>query len=262
MDSEPKEVVPEVYETDLEKIMANWNRAMLEVLETRLSVSGESMPKIPEKELVEKAPYLLERVTTPHLESGKGDSHFIVLTGPSGVGKGTIGKLLGMDKFPRITTRDPRPGEIDGVDYHFLSQEEFEKRKRQGDFLWDVWNRDIGRAISKGDLEERIKSGRPFWIDAGAESATHFTPKAKEAGLKPLLVFLLPPSYEELYRRLMGRVDELKREEAAGAVEDEQEINKRLNIAPVLMRRTAESVDAYIVNDTPERAASKIARNF
>lgn len=261
---QPQEVVPDVYETDMEKIVGNWNTALLRVLEHRFAAAGKSLPDVPTEELVAQAPELLEDVTSSQLESANDQFGFIVLTGASGSGKGTIGSLLekqGIGKFPRITTRPMRPGEQDGVDYHFISDSEFNQRRDSGDFVQHVWNRGVGRGISSSDLEERIKTGQPFYIDAGAETAVNFTPRAQAAGFKPALIFLLTPSFEELYTRLMGRIEE-QQQDKSGTVEDAAEINKRLNIAPVLLDRTADTVNTYLVNDAPDRVANKIVKHF
>src|ERR1700678_1937686 len=99
-----------------------------------------------------------------------------VITGPSGVGKGTLIRGL-MERLPALelsvsaTTRAPRPGERDGVDYHFLTREEFDRRVREGDFVEhaDYAGRSYGTLRS--ELESRVRAGTPIVLEIEFQGA-------------------------------------------------------------------------------------------
>ena len=132
----------------------------------------------------------------------------IVLSGPSAVGKSTVVRCL-RERLPELhfsvsaTTREPRPGEVDGVDYHFVSPEAFTQLIERGELLeWAEIHRGLHRSgtLAKPVLEA-VASGRPVLIEvdlAGARSVKKAMPDATS-------VFLAPPSWEDLEQRLVGR---------------------------------------------------------
>lgn len=129
-----------------------------------------------------------------------------VLSGPSGVGKSTV--VAGLRKeCPEIwlsvsvTTRAPRPGEVDGREYHFVSDAEFDQMLARGDLL--EWAAFAGYRYGtpRGPLAEKLAAGVPALLEidlAGARQVRQAVPDA-------LLVFLAPPNWDELVRRLTGR---------------------------------------------------------
>jgi guanylate kinase len=178
-------------------------------------------------------------------------ANLIVLSGPSGVGKSTVLKRLLARHADRLrlsvsaTTRPPRPGERDGVDYYFLSRDEFERRRQAGDFLecCEVF----GRGHWYGTLLAEVMPSRndQKWvvldIDVdGAEKVRRQVPAA-------LTIFLRPNSVEELERRLRER-----------QTESGEAIARRLEVA----RRELARSDEYqhqIVNDVVDRAVDEIS---
>jgi len=140
------------------------------------------------------------------MPSGK----LIVLTGPSGVGKGTIVKSL-IQKYPQLhlsvsaTTRNPRSGEVDGRDYYFLSREEFQSAIAEGEFL--EWAEYAGNyyGTPKTKVQELIDAGKLVLLEielVGARAVSKIFPDA-------VRIFLLPPSMAELETRLRGRGTDL-----------------------------------------------------
>ena len=170
----------------------------------------------------------------------------LVITGPSGVGKGTLIRLL-LDRFPRMalsvsaTTREPRPGEEDGVDYHFLSRGEFEERVARDDFL--EWAEYAGNRY--GTLRSELeRDAHPLVLEIEVQGARQVRARVRDA----VSVFIAPPSDEALRTRLVGR----------GSDAPEQ-IERRLETAWTELAARDE-FDHVIVNDDLDAAAEELAK--
>jgi guanylate kinase len=129
-----------------------------------------------------------------------------VLSGPSGVGKSTV--VAGLRaKYPELwlsvsaTTRAPRPGEADGREYHFVSDEEFDRMVERGELL--EWAHFAGKKYGtpREPVAQRVAAGVPALLEIDIAGARQVRRKVPDA----LLVFLAPPSWDELVRRLTGR---------------------------------------------------------
>jgi guanylate kinase len=170
-----------------------------------------------------------------------------VITGPSGVGKGTLIRGL-MERLPRLelsvsaTTRRARPGERDGVDYHFLAPGEFEQRVRAGEFVEhaDYAGRRYGTLRS--ELEDRVRAGVPVVLEIEVQGARQVRAALPEA----LQVFIAPPSLDALRTRLVGR-----------GSDGPDEVERRLRVAE--QELAAQSEFAHVVvNDRLDEALEEL----
>ncbi|MBI1246418.1 guanylate kinase [bacterium] len=156
----------------------------------------------------------------------------VILSGPSGAGKSTVVRKLLELPEPSIelsisaTTRSPREGETDGVDYHFLSKEEFQRRIDNDQFLEYVEVFRTGHLYGtlRSEVESRIKQGISVLLEIDVEGAEKVAQKYPEA----VTIFISPESEEELERRLRDR-----------GTETEEAINRRLETAKHEMRASA-----------------------
>ena len=149
-----------------------------------------------------------------------------ILSSPSGAGKTTLSRML-LAKDPEIklsvsaTTRPPRPGEIDGVHYHFVSDEEFDRMVADDDLLeWAVVHKAARYGTPRGPVEEALGAGRPSMLEIDLQGARQVRRTMPDA----LFVFLKPPSWDELVRRLVGRGTETEEERERRLVTAREEL--------------------------------------
>ena len=171
-----------------------------------------------------------------------------VITGPSGVGKGTLIRGL-MERVPGLalsvsaTTRRPRPGERDGADYHFLSDAEFERRVAAGDFVEhaDYAGRRYGTLRS--ELEDRVRAGAPVVLEIEVQGAR----QVRQAVPDAVQVFIAPPSLEQLRERLVLR-----------GTDDADVVQRRLEVAAQELEARPE-FGYVVVNDRLEDALDELS---
>ncbi|OZB47358.1 MAG: guanylate kinase [Cellulomonas sp. 14-74-6] len=171
-----------------------------------------------------------------------------VLAGPTAVGKGTVSADV-RARYPQVwlsvsaTTRSPRPGEVDGVHYRFVSEAEFDRMVAAGELLeWAVVHGRHRYGTPRGPVEQRLAAGEPVLLEIDLQGAR----QVRESMPGARFVFLAPPSWDELVRRLVGR-----------GTEDEAERERRLATARVELAAEPE-FDHVIVNDDVHRATDEL----
>jgi len=149
-------------------------------------------------------------------DAGVRPTRLVVLAGPTAVGKGTVAAEI-RDHHPEVwisvsvTTRPPRPSEVDGVHYWFVSDDEFDRMVAAGELLeWAVVHQAARYGTPRAPVEERLAAGTPALLEIDLQGARQVRASMPEA----LFVFLKPPSWEELVRRLTGRDTESAGEQA------------------------------------------------
>lgn len=174
----------------------------------------------------------------------------VVVSGPSGAGKGTLVRRLFEDSPVPLkhsvsaTTRRPRTGETDGVDYHFLEPEEFGQRREQGEFLESFQVQGTGHwyGTLKSEVLPSLAEGKWVILEIDVQGALAVSEQFPEA----ITIFVRPPSLAELEQRLRRR-----------GTETDQEIRARLEVA----EREMQLADRYryqVVNDDVDRAVTEI----
>ncbi|MDB6511189.1 guanylate kinase [Bifidobacterium pseudocatenulatum] len=176
----------------------------------------------------------------------------IVLCGPAGVGKGTVlGRVR--EQHPQIwlsvsaTTRKPRPGEVNGVNYFFMTEQEFLAKEDAGEFLEtaDVFGlAHYGTPVKP--VVEHLEQNIPVILEIDIQGARSVKQRAGELGLDVVTVFIAPPSFEELERRLVGRGTETPEQQA-----------KRLETAKIELAAEPE-FDKVIINNVVDDAANEL----
>ena len=177
-----------------------------------------------------------------------GPSRLTVLAGPTAVGKGTVAAYV-REHHPQVwvsvsaTTRRPRPGEVDGIHYHFVDDDEFDRMSREGELLeWAVVHGRAKYGTPRAPVESALAAGRPALLEIDLQGARQVRETMPEA----LFVFLAPPTWDELVRRLVGR-----------GTEDAPEREARLATARVELASASE-FDVTVLNDDVRRAAEEL----
>lgn len=198
---------------------------------------------------------MTERATDPgagadeRIQPGR----LVVLAGPTAVGKGTVAATIRAE-HPDVwmsvsaTTRAPRPGEVDGVHYWFVSEEEFDRMIAEDQLLeWATVHQVARYGTPRRPVEEALAAGRPALLEIDLQGARQVRRTLdRTPGVEALFVFLAPPSWEELVRRLVGR-----------GTESEAERERRLATARIELAAESE-FDVTIVNREVRAAADEL----
>lgn len=171
----------------------------------------------------------------------------IIISGPSGVGKGTVIEKLRKEDSSlgfsvSATTRAPREGEVNGVNYHFVSREQFEEMINNGEMIeYTCYNGNF-YGTPKSSVEDVISRGFNIILDIEVEGAANMKKEFPQA----TSIFILPPDIETLYDRLKGR-----------GTEDEETINRRIARAREELE-FQHNYDFRVINDTVDEAVAEI----
>jgi guanylate kinase len=175
-------------------------------------------------------------------------NQLIVLAGPTAVGKGTVVKYI-LEHYPNVhlsvsaTTRAPRPGEVEGESYYFLTHEQFDEMIAAGDMLeFAVVHGQNKYGTPKQPVVAALAAGRQVILEIDIQGAR----QVKKAWPEAKLVFIAPPSWEELVSRLKGRGTETAEEQA-----------RRLETAKLELSAQDE-FDYVVINDEVARCASEV----
>ena len=178
-------------------------------------------------------------------------SRLFVVSGPAGVGKGTLVSrmrtmrpLLGLPVS--ATTRSPRPGEVNGVSYYFLTDEQFSSKVEAGEFLEWAQVHDHRYGTLKSEVDACLERGDSVVLEIDVQGGMNVRKSYPDA----VLVFIEPPSWDVLVERLRGR-----------GTESEESLAIRLNTAKAELK-LAHTYDVRIVNDDLEQATKELARTF
>ncbi|MBF0807819.1 guanylate kinase [Rothia nasimurium] len=173
-----------------------------------------------------------------------------VLAGPTAVGKGTVSAYI-REHYPEVwfsvsaTTRDPRPGEEDGVHYYFVSDEEFESMVKNRQMLeWATVHNSYKYGTIRSMVQKQLDAGKHVLLEIDLQGARQVRNTMPEAQL----IFLAPPSWDELVSRLIGR-----------GTESPQEQEARLDTAKIELAAEPE-FDYTVINETVAEAAEEIVR--
>ncbi|MBX3099838.1 MAG: guanylate kinase [Salinibacterium sp.] len=179
---------------------------------------------------------------------GAAPSRLVVLAGPTAVGKGSVSAYI-RENYSDValsvsaTTRKPRPGEVDGVHYYFVNDEEFDRKIAAGELLeWATVHNSYRYGTPRPPIDAALAAGHRVLLEIDLQGAR----QVREAMPEALLVFLLPPTWEELVRRLIGR-----------GTEPPEEQQRRLDTAKVELAAQDE-FDAKVINREVGQAAREV----
>ncbi len=178
-----------------------------------------------------------------------------VITGPSGVGKGTLIRGL-LERVPELelsvsaTTRPPRPGERGGVDYHFLSDADFDRRLELGDFVEHATYSGNRYGTLRSELDRRLREGVPVVLEIEVQGAR----QVREAMPEAIAVFIAPPSADALRARLVGRGTDAPEQVDARMRTAERELEAQPEFSHVVVNDRLEHATDELVGIVREAA--------
>lgn len=241
--------------SQIKKLKKEWNKELIRILKSYGEGAGDEKKLELEstRQFQPKLPY-----------------KFAIISGPSGVGRSTIGKILNKNNVPGIrhyTTRPPRSDEEkkSGI-YVYVSKEEFSKMQSNGDFLQDAETYGDWRGITKEEVLSLIQTGQKFYIDKSVWTTKKLLNKREIKQNHHIRIFILPPSFDELVRRLIGRTEQdLKKKIKNSGKEsqllppqEEKKILDRLEKSVSALKEGRGMYQVYLVNDELDKVADRV----
>lgn len=234
-----------------------WETAILDILKSVAQKSEFPLDSRSEAELIADAPLLIERLSKEQCKNKKNKTQWGFFSGANGVGKNTVlAKVitaLNATKLPYAYTRSRRADEIDGIDYYFWSDEQFDRALKNNEYIWYSLNHHGKKqGLLKKDLLDKLQSGKPFVLDARVLTTQYLVKNVSEVKSSNFVSFyILPPSFDEWYRRLVTR----------SSSSPSEDVVERINISLEELKKAGSVCEVFIVNDVIERAVQEIA-NF
>jgi guanylate kinase len=186
-------------------------------------------------------------------------SSCVVLSGFNGVGKDTIGQKLveaGFPRLPNVTTRKPRPSEREGVDYFFFTEDRFHEAREAGEFITCMRRHGADwHGFLRKPFVDRLRKGEAFYLDKSPSSWKALLEAPEIQGSSYTAVYILPPSFDEWLRRLLGRTRQTSGESVGDRLEDSLQNFQIVIDFPELY-------NAFVVNDDFSRAADVVLQFF
>lgn len=247
--------------TQLKDLARQWNKNLIDLLHVLNS-------KLSRKEIIGiMNKFGPERISEMIAGSNKKNKavQLLIFSGPSGSGKGTIQEVLfkkvSLKKQLLVNTRNPRPNEKNGVHYNFTDVNDFLSRKKKNDFLISKKVHGNYNALDKKDFYDNLKSNKKIFLEAAIQIAQELKEQKQLKNIRKAFVFVLPPSFEELARRIINRTE---LEKQKGGVNYQppsfDEILQRLNRAVQELKESIGIYDYYILNK--KNKAAKAAQEI
>jgi guanylate kinase len=235
-----------------------WEESILEILNFRTKKVNFNTLSLPKEQLIKKAPLLIEKITKLQFKSKLKKCQWGFFSGANGVGKNTVLKLvmekIKAKKLPYAYTRARRPDEIDGIDYYFWNNQQFNQALQKNEFIWyDLAHHGKKQGLLRQDLMNRLKTKDPFVLDARVSTTKILTKEVEEVKNSNYISFyILPPSFDEWYRRLTTRSTDSPKEN----------VLERIEISLEELKNSKNICEVFIVNDQVERAVQEIIKFY
>jgi guanylate kinase len=234
---------------------SQWNRTIIRVAR---ELSDYFKKPVPENITSDNAALFLENLTSEQLQKHAGNSQFVVLSASSGTGKTAVGDVLreaGMPKLLRYTTRPPRHGERDGIDYHFVRRDEFQWLEEKGLLVYTKSTYDEFRGIGREEFQRMLDSKKVFYTEGDALAFSKIKENYPEfSSIRYLAAYLLPQDARSLMNQFEHKV--------SGMI-GQEEVRLRLEGGVEYLSQSSQKIqkgiyDGFIVNVQPSDTANKI----
>ncbi|MEW6407997.1 MAG: hypothetical protein AB1465_04875 [Patescibacteria group bacterium] len=235
-----------------------WEKEVLKILDYESKKMDFKILNLPKKDLVKRAPLLIEKITKNQFKNKISKCQLAFFSGANGVGKNTIMtevmKKIKAKKLPYAYTRARRSDEIDRIDYYFWDDKKFDKTLKEKKFLWyDLNHHGKKQGLLKKDFNNFINRKEKFVLDARVLTTKFLlekVPKIKNSNY--ISFYILPPSFDEWYRRLTNRSQSFPSED----------VIERIEISLKELAKAKKICEVFIVNNKVKRAVKEILKFY